>query len=487
MSMIAIYDDRIRVPEEARAFVGVEHFSQLVFRKRTLAEHMTEMLVAAGIENVTTIASDEDARTCAERLQRGAVSQRVVYVPASLTFLQREAALLCLRKIALSEDHFAVAPDGNRAAPVLLTMGATTASRYLMQFDLAQWSNRYGEGPCPFLWMENKMQAVDLSARGRLIDFMSSTFDARNFNRIAQDDLLVTKRSPDIGKMRREFGYYTQLEGPIRMFFLQPLSYREGPDWAEYQTERLFVPDVAIQWIHRSFDHNSFATLLRRLRAYLAMRPLRTLTPEAGVTAVDELYPGKIAQRLDMLKQSPLAATIERMAAQCPGVGSTAALFARYRHVWKKLSGLRRSVRQAVSHGDLCFSNILYHRQSQQLKCIDPRGATSPEDVWLDEYYDVAKLSHSVLGLYDLINHDLVELRLDRNLQLELVLDVQGLRPLQQAFRESLADAGFDLRLVRLYEASLFLSMLPLHADVPKKVIAFLLTAAGILDELERT
>ena len=38
---------------------------------------------------------------------------------------------------------------------------------------------------------------------------------------------------------------------------------------------------------------------------------------------------------------------------------------------------------------------------------------------------------------------------------------------------------------VRLLEASLFLSMLPLHADHPKKAMAFLLKAIDILSEFK--
>jgi hypothetical protein len=53
-------------------------------------------------------------------------------------------------------------------------------------------------------------------------------------------------------------------------------------------------------------------------------------------------------------------------------------------------------------------------------------------------------------------------------------------------FRQKLTESGFDPELTRLYEASLFISMAPLHIDVPKKVIAFLVNAADILDELER-
>ena len=58
-------------------------------------------------------------------------------------------------------------------------------------------------------------------------------------------------------------------------------------------------------------------------------------------------------------------------------------------------------------------------------------------------------------------------------------------RQFVEMFKENLAEAGLDLKLIRLYEASLFLSMLPLHMDRPKKVFGFVMNALAILDSLE--
>ena len=58
-----------------------------------------------------------------------------------------------------------------------------------------------------------------------------------------------------------------------------------------------------------------------------------------------------------------------------------------------------------VCHGDFCFSNILYDFRMQRVKLIDPRGINSKNElsIWGDLRYDLAKLNHSVSGLYDLI------------------------------------------------------------------------------------
>ena len=53
-------------------------------------------------------------------------------------------------------------------------------------------------------------------------------------------------------------------------------------------------------------------------------------------------------------------------------------------------------------------------------------------------------------------------------------------------FRDFCQNNGFDYLLVRLYEVSLFLSMLPLHMDNPLKVLGFVLNGVKILEEVER-
>ena len=54
-----------------------------------------------------------------------------------------------------------------------------------------------------------------------------------------------------------------------------------------------------------------------------------------------------------------------------------------------------------------------------------------------------------------------------------------------QIFKSKVEENGFDYLTVRIYEASLFISMLPLHIDNPHKVLGFILNADRILKEIE--
>jgi hypothetical protein len=53
-------------------------------------------------------------------------------------------------------------------------------------------------------------------------------------------------------------------------------------------------------------------------------------------------------------------------------------------------------------------------------------------------------------------------------------------------FKRKVEENGFNYLSVRIYDASLFLSMLPLHIDNPHKVMGFILNARNILEEIEK-
>ena len=138
-----------------------------------------------------------------------------------------------------------------------------------------------------------------------------------------------------------------------------------------------------------------------------------------------------------------------------------------------------------IGHGDLCFSNMLYNKETETLKFIDVKGALKEEDLWTNPYYDIAKLSHSVCGRYDFFNNNMYEIRMNQQMELELEIDFDNTEYIE-IFKEYLQENKINYRMIRVLEASLFLSMLPLHMDNPRKVYGFLLNAINIMKEVEK-
>jgi len=139
-----------------------------------------------------------------------------------------------------------------------------------------------------------------------------------------------------------------------------------------------------------------------------------------------------------------------------------------------------------VLHGDLCFSNILYDSQRESIKVIDPRGLNLKQELTLlgDQKYDLAKLCHSVIGLYDFIFAGRYQIENKDSKAQKIVFRVdERLLPIQEAFTKSNLLPGITTKEILPLTVLLFLSMLPLHADRPDRQQAMLINALRLYTE----
>jgi hypothetical protein len=149
------------------------------------------------------------------------------------------------------------------------------------------------------------------------------------------------------------------------------------------------------------------------------------------------------------------------------------------------LRKIAEKARWTPIHGDLCFSNILCEPDSVLVKLLDPRGSFGKQGVLGDVRYDIAKLTHSVVGRYDFIVNDLFEVRVDSPGELVLEMPFRAdIRPIVDEF-ETIFLADKVLRdEVLLITAWLFLSMLPLHSENPRRQLAMLGTGLKLFSEI---
>ncbi|MBQ6297391.1 MAG: hypothetical protein IJK81_06830 [Selenomonadaceae bacterium] len=117
----------------------------------------------------------------------------------------------------------------------------------------------------------------------------------------------------------------------------------------------------------------------------------------------------------------------------------------------------------SVIHGDLCLPNILVETEHKFLRLVDPRGKFGDFDIYGDRRYDLAKLLHSLEGGYDFIIADEFKLSVHgTEINYKMTLDFAEIREnFFTVFKEQLR----NLPALRLIEATLFLSMIPLHAN----------------------
>jgi len=482
MKLHILFDDTLSASDALRDLMGVHKFGALVFQRRTRVQAMAAVAAQAGARFIHA-QSNADLTQLLDQLRTESDESAFLLVPAHLAATCSDDTLITfLRQITFAPSNLHMPSAENSTQHGWALLRASTMRQYLamaVKGQAREFFEAIGETFAP---IRGRLPLTDISDERALLDFLSGQLDARYFNALERDDYIVTKRSADRAKLKREFDFYHLSPPAMQMFLVQPFDFKDDGQTASYRMERLSVPDMSLQWVHGAFQEAEFERFLDHIFFFIGARPER-LTPAAEVRRVqDDLYIAKVEQRLAALKQAPeyakLAPLLERV---CNGVD---ALHARYLDLYQKMRRRLPDQRLTFGHGDPCFSNILYSKTNQYLKLIDPRGATTEADLYTDPYYDVAKLSHSVLGGYDFINQGKFDIHVDDGLRPSLALENPPADWARALFHKKLDAAGFDADVVRLCEASLFISMLPLHMDRPRKVLAFAIRGAGILDEL---
>jgi hypothetical protein len=315
---------------------------------------------------------------------------------------------------------------------------------------------------------------------------LSGAFYTRAFNAMEARGGTLVKRSRDAAKIAAEHDFTHLLPARLRRFLVLPFDLERDADGASYRMERLVVPDAALLWVHGadSLGERAFGVLLDALGAWFAERPVRDVSADEARRVSDALYVDKVRSRVAAVLALPAGQRLDALLRAGGVDGGLAALEARYFALLARVPG--GPARLAVTHGDLCLSNVLFDPRTGLCRFIDPRGATDEAGLWSDPTYDAAKLSHSVLGGYDFVNNGLFEVGVDDRLELVLRTDRPPAGARELAFEQRLTAWGFDPTHVRLCEAGLFLSMLPLHAESPRKLLGFALLGRAVLDDVER-
>lgn len=493
MSLCVVYDDRADVSDEIRELIGIARYGQTLYRKRSLLDRCQELMRDAGVDEFIHLVRDSDLESLRAHAQRAAPGTRYLYYPSQVVPTDVSAALHFLKKLQYARRDLAVRvrtdPPG---APVLL-LGEPALLGRLDAIARRQWGTLQGPkaragrdaGERPPADVPNQAGLRDISDPADFLAFLSTNFDARHFNRVEHDGLSVVKRSSDREKIRREYTFLRLVDGPMQPFFLRPYDLREFGDGGSYRLERLRVPDMAVQWVHDALSAADFRVFLGRMRAYFELRPTRPCGTDEREAVFRELFSDKLRRRIGQLRAMPIMETLEPLIARCTPYASLEAQADRFDRLARRHARAFAGPSLAFTHGDPCFSNILYDKRSAAMKLIDPRGCDHEAGMYSHPWYDPAKLAHSALGGYDFMNLGLVAPTFGADLRLAVEAPPRDLAAHRALFTQMMESIGFPLVPLRLLEASLFLSMLPLHADVPGKVLAFFLTGAGILDEVE--
>jgi hypothetical protein len=303
----------------------------------------------------------------------------------------------------------------------------------------------------------------------------------RFFNKIdcIGDSDVLKKSSKDIDKIKSEYEFYSAVPKNLKKYFVEAFDYKEDKTIASYCMPKIEAKNVAEQIVLSSMSDKNFSKMFSALIEFQAEMYLHYSQESLDLVSQNsyDLVVKKSKQRVSQLLNTPWV--LSTMCLQLENAGISASrLLDRLETLHKELSNYRTEGKIVFSHGDLTFSNVLWNSQSNTLKLIDPKGI---DYMFLDEYYDVAKLSQSILGRYDDIIYGKYRVDLEAA---EIYFD-RSLNDLHcNIFNTYIETLGLSGRLVRLYEASLFLSMTPLHLEDHGRVAAFLIRCNQILDDI---
>lgn len=299
----------------------------------------------------------------------------------------------------------------------------------------------------------------------------------RHFNQLQVVDGVVTKSGIDAAKIMAEASWFEQAPAQIKPFLAPYICRINGSgDTAScaYQLEYLHLATLNELYVFGRLPERVWRRIFHACDAYL-----RTASSLAPDSAPDSAPDPALAP--DWVRQTYLDKTLQRLAAYASQADID--LDAPWTLDGRAAPSLRAIAHEAAAvllaappaqsflHGDFCFSNILFDFRSGRVKTIDPRGtdALGRPSCFGDLRYDLAKLAHSVLGLYDFIVAGCYLLQVDgQNLGFR-VLSERCL-PVQRLFVHT-SFAGRLPAQWQCYPAMvlLFLSMLPLHADDPRR------------------
>ncbi len=317
-----------------------------------------------------------------------------------------------------------------------------------------------------------------------------SSVAARSFNSIVIDDSRGTlrKTSSNKEKLINEIRWYLRM--PNRLQYLLPRIYDYSLDFDEpYVTMEYY----GYHTLHESLLYGDFfvarwKNIFRKLLfAIEDMQSYRITNRSAEIkAAIKSMYIDKTIMRLDKMRSVPsfmnffdkniiingnIYLSINQIIDELPSLVEKLLLRSEEQHF-------------SIIHGDLCFTNILVEDNYNFMRFIDPRGKFGDFDIYGDSRYELAKLFHTLEGHYDYIIEDLFTLTVNGN---ELTYSVKDSdnevwSVFCDVFREQLS----DMIAIRLIEATLFLSMIPLHSDSLTRQYAMLATGVKLFDQVRQ-
>ena len=303
----------------------------------------------------------------------------------------------------------------------------------------------------------------------------SSMTTQRVFNDMDITSKFVVKSSRQKKNIQAEVNWFESLPEGLKYYTPRLMSKSTYSDSASYKLEYLYLLPLNDLFVYGNLKSAAWYGLFGSCRTVYEEFKKNSPDKLLNLDNLDDIYLPKTIQRLTLF--------FEQTHDALPDFMNKEELFS-IAEKSAEFIGSPSDEHVGICHGDFCFSNILYDSRTQAVKMIDPRGLDNKGalTIYGDCRYDLAKLYHSAIGLYDLILAECYSL--DKNGQIKFFMTNEQKR-VQGIFRQFFFTENPDLeREILAINVLLFLSMVPLHGDRPEAQKAMVANAKRLYIEL---
>lgn len=285
----------------------------------------------------------------------------------------------------------------------------------------------------------------------------------RHFNQLRVADGVLTKSSTDTWKMLAEADWFERAPAVVKPFLPNFIARKELQP-AGYLLEYLHLAALNELYVFGRLPPRVWKKIFAACDTFLRAASQVPVPSPLPQDFSELTYSKKTLSRLMQFSQQAGIGLDGQWTLNGRQTPSLRAMAQEAAHAVLSKPGVTSFI-----HGDFCFSNILFDFRAGRVKIVDPRGIDAQGKLtpFGDMRYEVGKLAHSVIGLYDFIIAGFFALEIEDNavsfeifagrsdFTKSIFLDTPfvGLKPV-----------AWDCYPVMLL---LFLSMLPLHVDNP--------------------
>jgi len=317
------------------------------------------------------------------------------------------------------------------------------------------------------------------------IQSKKSLLRPRHFNQLTIDPLLntITKVSDKSDKLADELNWYLLLPEKLKTLTPRIVTREQEGNKVTITQEFYGYPSLSELFVYGDLSISVWESIIDYLFQVHGL--FRQYEKPAEKAYLTDMYDNKTQERIQqMLNQDRFWKEIWEKDSITINGNQYSNIPACLDKLSKKIEQLTNHATFNVIHGDYCLSNILYDLNNQIVRLIDPRGSFGEKGIYGDPRYDIAKLRHSLVGLYDYVVGDLFQISTsekgfdyelfedDKNIHLALYMD-----KCIQAF-------GYNLSEIKLIEGLLFLSMIPYHADYNERQHMMYVKSVEIFNQL---